>query len=228
MAEALLLGVITVAPLIIGALAAAYFTIPGKVVAVVLAFGAGTLIASVSEGLFLPAFKEAGALQAALALLAGTTVFVLASRTLDHRRGGARSAVGWALLIGVLLDGIPENAALGVRDGADVALLAAIAIGNLPEAIGGAATMRGDAKMSRGRVLATWGLVSVVLAVIVPLGRLGGDALGASGIAVVEAFAGGAVLAVLTDSMIPEAYEQGGRNVAYAVAAGFALAFALG
>lgn len=228
MLEALLLGVATALPLMLGAIVGVAWKVPKRVLAAVLAFGAGTLIASVSDGLFAPAFREIGGGPAAGALLLGTLTFVVASRWLDHRPGGSRSAVGWALLLGVLLDGIPENAALGVDGGVDVALLAAIAIGNAPEAIGGAATMHGDAHVPRGRVLLIWAGVSVVLTLVVPLARAGADTLGASGIAGVEAFAGGAVLAVLADSMIPEAYEGGGKLVALATACGFALAFALG
>lgn len=228
MLQAGLLGVITALPLVLGALAGVALRIPRRVLAVVLAFGAGTLIASVSEGLFLPAFNEIGGAAAAAALLLGTATFVAASRALDHRPGGARSAVGWALLLGVLLDGVPENAALGVDGGVDVALLAAIAIGNAPEAIGGASTMTGDAGLSKGRTLLIWVGLAAVLALVVPAARAGSDALGPSGIAGIEAFAGGAVLAVLSDSMIPEAYRDGGKGVALATACGFALAFALG
>ncbi len=226
--EALLLGLVTVVPLALGSLLGASRDIPPRLLATVLAFGAGTMIASVSIGLFEPAAEELGGAWAGLALFAGTATFVLGTRAIDHRPGGARSAVGWALLLGVLLDGVPENAALGVSSELDVALLAAIAIGNAPEAIGGAAKMRSDAGFSRGRILLIWGAVSVLLLLTVVAARAAGDSLSASGIAGVEAFAGGAVLAVLADSMIPESYKDGGPNVAFAVAAGFALAFALG
>lgn len=223
-----MLGALTAAPLLAGAMLGVTARIPPLLLALVLAFGAGTLIASVSEELFLPGFRELGGPVAAGSLLAGTATFVLATRALDHRRGGARNTVGWALLLGVLLDGVPENAALGVGSHADAALLVAIAIGNLPEAIGGAASMREGAGLPRRRVLPLWAGLAVGLALVVPLARLGGDELGTSGIAAVQAFAGGAVLAVLADSMIPEAYENGGRNIAFAVACGFALAFAVG
>lgn len=230
--SAWLLGLITVVPLIGGALLGSARPIPKQPLAIVLAFGAGTMIASVSIGLFEPASEELGGIEAALALLAGTTVFVFGTRLIDRRAGSAGSsgssrALGWALLLGVLLDGIPENAALGVNTEVDVALLAAIAIGNTPEAIGGATKML-EAGLERARVLVIWGAVSVLLLLVVVAARAAGDALSAEGIAVVEAFAGGAVLAVLADSMIPEAYDDGGPNVAFAVAAGFALAFALG
>ncbi len=228
MTGAVVLGLATVTPLILGAILGVYRSLPARTLAVVLAFGAGTMIASVSIGLFEPATKELGGVLAPLALLAGTATFVVGSRAIGHRAGGARSAVGWALLLGVLLDGIPENAALGVNSEVDVALLAAIAIGNAPEAIGGAEKMLKEAGLRRQTVLLIWGAVSVLLLVVVVLARAAGDALDPSGIALVEAFAGGAVIAVLADSMIPEAYEDGGPNVAFAVAAGFALAFALG
>jgi ZIP family zinc transporter len=228
MLGAALLGLATVTPLFLGAILGVFKPLPARPLAVVLAFGAGTMIASVSIGLFEPATEELGGTWAALALLAGTTTFVLGSRAIGHRSGGARSAVGWALLLGVLLDGIPENAALGVNKEVDIALLAAIAIGNAPEAIGGAEKMMKEAGLSRAKVLGIWTAVSILLLLVVVLARAAGDSLSPSGIATVEAFAGGAVIAVLADSMIPEAYKDGGPNVAFAVAAGFALAFALG
>lgn len=236
--EAFLLGLATVVPLIVGALVGVARPIPKAPLAIVLAFGAGTMIASVSIGLFLPATEDLGTIAAPLALFAGTATFVIGTRVIDHRQrgargvdggrsGGARSAIGWALLLGVLLDGIPENAALGVNSEVDVALLAAIAIGNAPEAIGGSAEMI-KSGLAKSRVLLIWAAVSVLLLFVVVAARAAGDALSDDGIAFVEAFAGGAVLAVLADSMVPEAYEDGGPNIAFAVAAGFALAFALG
>lgn len=232
-----LLGAITAVPLLLGALAGIARPIPKPVMATVLAFGAGTLIASVSDGLFGPAFKELGGLKAALALLLGTATFVLANQLLDRHSdgaggagsaGGAGKMIGWALLIGVLLDGIPENTALGVTATADVALLAAITIGNLPEAIGGAAEMKTQSGMTTRQVVLLWTAVAVVLALVVPLARLAGDELSGGGIATIQAFAGGAVLAVLSTSMLPEAFDEGGPNIAFASAAGFAVAFVLG
>lgn len=238
MGEAFLLGLATVVPLIVGALVGVARPIPKKPLAIVLAFGAGTMIASVSIGLFLPATEDLGTFAAPVALFAGTATFVLGTRVIDHRqrgarvpdggrKGGARSTIGWALLLGVLLDGVPENAALGVSSKVDIALLAAIAIGNAPEAIGGSAEMI-KSGLAKSRVLLIWAAVSVLLLLVVVAARIAGDALSDDGIAFVEAFAGGAVLAVLADSMVPEAYEDGGPNIAFAVAAGFALAFALG
>lgn len=235
---AFLLGLATVVPLLVGALVGVARPIPKGPLATVLAFGAGTMIASVSIGLFLPATEDLGSVAAPLALFAGTATFVVGTRLIDHRQrgartttgqrqGGARSAVGWALLLGVLLDGIPENAALGVNSEVDIALLAAIAIGNAPEAIGGSAEMI-KSGLTKARVLLIWSAVSLLLLLVVVAARAAGDALSDDGIAFVEAFAGGAVLAVIADSMIPESYEDGGPYIAFAVAAGFALAFALG
>lgn len=228
MLQAAALGLATVAPLFLGALLGVFKPLPARLLSVVLAFGAGTMIASVSIGLFEPASEQLGGPWAGLALFAGTATFVLGNRAIGRRSGGGSSAVGWALLLGVLLDGVPENAALGVDSSVDIALLAAIAIGNAPEAIGGAEKMMKEAGLSREKVLSIWGAVSIALLIVVVLARAAGDSLDASGIALVEAFAGGAVIAVLADSMIPEAYKDGGPNVAFAVAAGFALAFALG
>ena len=104
-----------------------------------MAFGAGTMIAAASTELFEPAFHAVAAWHAGLALLAGAGTYVLADHVIDQKLGTA--AVGWGLMLGSLLDGIPENTALGVSLGeaGGVVLLVAIAVGNTPEAIGSAA-----------------------------------------------------------------------------------------
>ena len=96
MLEALLLGVATALPLALGAVLGVVWTVPKPVLAVVLAFGAGTLIASVSDGLFAPAFKEVGGLAAAVALLLGTATFVIASRALATSPASLVHAMGRA------------------------------------------------------------------------------------------------------------------------------------
>ena len=141
--------------------------------------------------------------------------------------GGPRDkATGFALLAAVTLDGIPENVALGVTlaETGSVALLAAIFFSNLAESLGGAAEMRqgGDPPT---RPIVLWIAVAVLLAFAVVVGRMLGGMGGANGFLL--AFAGGAVLASLADTLMPEAYREGGPFVAFATVAGFLLSFLL-
>ena len=140
-----------------------------------------------------------------------------------------RGAAGMALLAAVTLDGVPENVALGVSLGEGTggfALLAAIFVSNFPEALVGASSMRSQGR-SRGAVLGLWTACAVllVIAVVVGAGPLSNS--DPETISLPLAFAAGAVIASLADTLMPEAYEHGGPAVALSTAAGFALSFAL-
>jgi ZIP family zinc transporter len=228
--KALLYGIGSALPLVVGSAVGLRWKLPDRVLAALMAFGAGTLVAAAAEELFGPAFERAGALPAGAALMAGAAVYVVADHLLDNRLGP--SALGWALLLGVVLDGVPENLALGVNLGgasaAGVVLLVAIAIGNLPEAVSGAARMRDLHGLSHRRVLGLWTLTAAVLVVVTVAGSALSDVVPTLTIDLVGAFAGGAVLAVLADSLLPEAYSEGGWWVGLATALGFLVAFTLG
>ena len=140
---------------------------------------------------------------------------------------GARgSAVGFSLLAAVVLDGAPENLALGVSliEEASVTLLVAIFAANIPEALVGAGAMR-DAGRSRRYVISLWCLTAIVLAPAVVIGRLALGGVADETLAFVLAFAGGAVLAALADTLMPEAFEHGRPWNSFATAGGFVLAF---
>lgn len=140
-----------------------------------------------------------------------------------------RGAAGMALLAAVTLDGVPENIALGVSLGegtGGVALLAAIFVSNLPEALVGASSMRSQGR-SVASVIGMWFTCAVLLvfAVVVGAGPLANT--DPETISLPLAFAAGAVIASLADTLMPEAYEHGGPAVAISTAAGFVLSFML-
>ncbi len=229
MVTALLFGFGTALPLVVGAAVGLRWKLSPRLLAALMAFGAGTLIAAASNELFEPAFTEVGVGQAGAALLGGALVYVVADHLLENRLGP--SALGWALLLGVVLDGVPENLALGVTLDASsggLVLLVAIAVGNVPEAVSGAARMRAQYSMHRARVFGLWAFTAVVLVAVTVAGSTLGSTISPGGIAVIQAFAGGATLAVLADSLMPEAYRDGGWWVGIATALGFLVAFALG
>lgn len=141
-----------------------------------------------------------------------------------------RGAAGLALLAAVTLDGVPENLALGVSLGSagsgGLALLAAIFVSNLPEALVGASSMRAQGR-STGAILGLWAgcAALLVVAVLVGAGPLANT--DPETISLPLAFAAGAVIASLADTIMPEAYEHGGPAVALSTAAGFVLSFVL-
>jgi ZIP family zinc transporter len=143
-------------------------------------------------------------------------------------RGGS-AAVGFALLAAVTLDGVPENLALGVSllsGGGSIALLVAIFCSNFPEALVGAVAMRRGGRSALFAV-AIWTLAAVLLTLAVVVGRGVFAQFPEEHLAFPLAFAGGAVLASLADTLMPEAFEHGRPLNSMATAAGFLLSFFL-
>lgn len=214
------------APLVVGAAVGVRWEPPRHLVATVLAFAAGALIVSTSFELFEPAYKDGGAWRAASMFAAGALVFVAADTWLDHHSKG--STAGIALLAGVTLDGIPENTALGVslNDSASVALLVAIFVSNFPEALAGARSMLDRGRSAR-TVLLVWSGATLLLAAAVFAGRYLFAGVSPTGLSYPLAFAGGAVLASVVDTLAPEAFGKGGPVIALASAAGFVTGYLL-
>lgn len=207
---------------------------PAQVVtAALLAFASGALISAVAFELFEDAYEHGGAWRAGAAFLAGATVFIAVDEWLTRRRQRRReagAAIGFALLAGVTLDGIPENLALGVSlvEGSSLSLLAAIFLSNLPEAIVGAQKMRAAGVSPRTTQL-VWLGTAFLLAVPVLVGYAALDGTSPETLALPLGFAAGAVLASLADTLVPEAFREARENpaIAYFTALGFLLAFLL-
>ncbi len=249
MGESIIFGLIASSALLLGGLVGAYVKVPKTVSGVLLAFASGSLIAALCFELFPEAYELGGATRAGLGLLAGGASFVVANTLLDRwvagsaekkqsekladadtgggaaARGGT-GAVGFALLAAVTLDGVPENIALGVSliEGASYTLLVAIFFSNLPESLVGAVAMREQGRSPKFAIT-TWALCGALLAVVLGRGVAGG--LSDEVLAVALGFAGGAVLASLADTLMPEAFEHGRPLNAFATAAGFFLSFVL-
>jgi zinc transporter, ZIP family len=227
----ILFGLAASSALVIGAVAGAYWTPPKALLASALAFASGALITALAFDLFQESF-ERGAWLSAIGLLLGAATFVAADELLDRYIEGASDGVSaFALLAGVTLDGIPENMALGVSlletSGAGaLTLLVAIFFSNLPEALGGAVGMRQQGR-SRRFAIGVWSATAVGLAAAVVLGNfaLSGMGMAEVPLAMLLSFAGGAVLASLADTLMPDAYREGGAWVAFATTAGFLLSF---
>jgi len=225
-AQALLFGSVASAALLAGAALGAFWAPPEHLTAAALAFAGGALTSALSFELFAEADKLGGVVYAAIGMLVGAAVFIVVdARLLSGMRG---SAVGLGLLAAATIDGISENLALGVSliEGASVALLAAISIANLPEALGSAVRMRENGRSIRF-VLGTWSIVAVLLAASVAAGRLLLGSASGGTLALLLGFAGGAVLAALATTVFPEAFRHGGPYIAFATVAGFLFAYVL-
>jgi zinc transporter, ZIP family len=237
MFEAALWGAVGASSLLLGAMIGLALSIPRRAIGLVLGFGAGTLISAMAFELTEEAFRVGGADAVAIGLALGALAYFVGDQLIARRGGKQRmSSMGEqadssasALLLGAVLDGIPESAVIGITllEGGTVgvAVLAAVFLSNLPESLSSATGMkRGH---SRGYVLGVWLLVVVVSAISAALGYGGLDGASGNTVGLIQAFAGGAVLTMLVDTMIPEAIKRGGKAVGLVTVLGFALAYLL-
>jgi len=231
MLSALVWGAVAAVSLTVGTLLALLREWRTGFIGAVLAFGAGALISSVAFELAQEGLDIGGPVSVAVGLALGAIAFFAGDRAVSHigGRSGGGSA-GLPLALGSLLDGIPEQAVLGIGlatgKGVSVALLVAIFISNLPEAIGSASDMRSAGK-SRKNVLTLWVVVTVLCALATLVGYLIAQLVGGSVKAGVDGFAAGALLVMLTDSMIPEAKGKVGNRAGLVTVLGFAVAAGL-
>ena len=220
MTAALGWGALAASSLVLGALLGIARRWPPVLIGLVLAFGAGALISAVSFDLAEEGLKLGGGGALALGLAAGALTYWGASHALPDRGGTA-------LALGAFLDGIPEQAVLGIGlasgQGVGVGLLAAIFVSNLPEAIGSSADMRAP----KARIVALWLAVAAVCTAATIAGYALADAASNTLRAGIDGFAAGALLVMLSDSMIPDAHAKGGAKAGLVTVLGFAVAAAL-
>ncbi|HJR94824.1 MAG TPA: hypothetical protein VJ807_05260, partial [Gaiellaceae bacterium] len=135
-----------------------------------------------------------------------------------------------AIVLGTVLDGVPESFVLGasiLQDGAvPVAVVVGVFAANVPEALSGSVGLL-EAGWSRGRVFRMWSVVVAVSVVASIAGYALLDVMPTGGGAFAASFAAGALLVMLADTLMPEAFELGGREAGLLTALGFAVGFAL-
>lgn len=231
MLEAALWGFIAGSALLVGAAIGIWAHISRRIVALVMGFGAGALVSAVSFDLTEEALNLGGAAPTALGLAAGGITFFVGDLLIERRQAaagtGGAGGGGLPIVLGALLDGLPESIVLGATllsgGGVSVSFLSAVFVSNLPEGLAGARDLR-EAGRSPRWIMGLWLAVAVASAVAAAIGfALLGDMAPAQA-AVIQAFAAGAILAMLADSMFPEAFEYGGIGVGLATVFGFALA----
>ncbi|MER5739706.1 ZIP family zinc transporter [Streptomyces sp. NPDC002262] len=236
-------GLLAGSALLFGAVVGLFFRVPAQWTALVMAFGSGVLISAVSYDLVAEAYERGGLAPTALGALGGAGVYSLANVALARRgarhrkRSGAqqpseqdRPGSGGAIALGALLDGVPESVVIGtgLLGGGSVgaATVVAVFLSNLPEGLASAAGMR-QAGRSKGYVMGLWAAIALVsgLAALVGYTVLGGAS--ETVMAAITAVAAGAILAMIADTMIPEAFENAHLLAGLTTVTGFLVAFAL-
>lgn len=238
MLEAAFWGFVGGGALLVGALVGLFVPTSQRTIGLVMGFGAGVLISALAFELTDEAFRQGGADAVSVGLALGAVAFFVGDTIIDRRGGDDRKRSGGeqeggaagAIVLGALMDGIPESVAIGVSllggKGVGVAVVAAVFLSNVPESLS-AATGLQKAGHSRRWILGLWMAVAVVsaLAAAVGFALLGGASPNLVG--GIQAFAAGAILVMLADTMMPEGFQHGGKAVGLVTALGFALAFLL-
>jgi zinc transporter, ZIP family len=223
-----------------------------------MAFGSGVLVAALSFSLVEEAFSLSQSIPpVVIGFILGGVAYSVANHILDRKSksksksksygdtgavrkrkrshgdnaGGGKSASGLALLVGSVMDNIPENMALGislVTGGAvNIVLVAAIFISNFPEGLASTEGMKSNGR-SKKYILMLWSIAVIIGTISTAIGFAVLSKTSPFVISVAISFAAGAILVMLAESMIPEAFEEGGSRIGLAAMAGFAIAFILG
>lgn len=233
MLNAFLWGLLASSSLILGGLIASRFSLGRRTLGVIMAFGAGTLISAVSYELIFEAVKLAkGTWFPAFGFLAGAFTYYFSDQLIaqfgsNKRRGiepSQQSSLAIPMVLAIILDGVPESIVigLGIFQGGVVslAMLVAVFISNLPEAIAGSIGLKAGGT-SRNRIILLWVIIALVCAGASVAGYSLFSTASNRWMSCTQAFAGGAILMMLANSMIPESYEHGGKLAGIFTVLGF-------
>jgi len=236
-------GLVAGAALIIGAAIAYLAPVPRRIIAGVMAFGGGVLISALAFELMDEAYQQGGLQATAVGFLSGAAMYTVANWYLSrsgaqHRkRSGSQQTSeadqpgsGLALAVGALLDGVPESIVIGVSmiGGGTVSVVTVLAVflWNVPEGLSSAAGMKQAGRSARF-IFGVWAGIAVISSLAALLGYSMGSRYPPEWIAAITAFAAGAILAMLADTMIPEAFEDAHNFTGLITVVGFLLAFVL-
>ncbi len=234
--QALAWGGLSSSALYIGEALAGPLAREHRLTGLVMGFGAGTLLSAVAYEL-IPASSLAQGPGIGVAFLLGALVYYVGDRVVDRRGGANRQQIagggdggsGAAMFLGALLDGVPEAFILGIGlalgGSISIAFVTAVFVSNIPQGMAGTASLKAAGNSGR-RVFWMWTALTIACAGVAALGFLVADSVPGQGL-YADAFAAGAVLTMLADSMMPEAFEHGGGAVGLVTVLGFLVAGAL-
>lgn len=235
-------GLLSGSALLMGSFIGYFVNVSQKTIALVMAFGAGVLVSVLSFELMEEALEKGGFAATAIGFMSGGVIYTIANYILSkkgakHRKrsghqqpGEEDSGSGLALAVGAVLDGLPEAIAIGIsmiEGGAvSVATVTAIFISNIPEGLSSSCGMKKSGR-SKAFIFGTWTLIALLTSIAAVSGYTVFSQLSEEAIAATLAIAAGAILCMLADTMIPEAFEKGHAWAGMVTAMGFLTAFML-
>ena len=238
-------GLIGGGTLLVGAAVAWFVDIPQRVVAGIMALGAGVLISTLAFELVEEAADDGGLVPTVVGFFVGAVIYIVADwlvsrpkQPVPHvpanivaRRSSARLAggTGAAIAIGALIDGIPESIVMGLsvlQGGISIPIVAAIAISNFPEGLGSTAALKRSGSSARTIAL-LWASIAAVTVVAAVLGYTLFQAAPPGLIALITTVAAGGLLAMVCNTMIPEAFDEQRALTGLYATVGFLAAFIL-
>lgn len=251
---AALSGIIGGGTLLLGALVAWFLAIPERVIAGIMAAGAGVLLSTLAFELVAEAAADGGVFPTMAGFLAGSIIYLLADAAVSRGTATARGAAphrgvgrasnivvrrsgksnesgnGAAIAIGALIDGIPESIVMGLAvvggGGLSVPIVAAVAISNIPEGLGSTAALK-KGGTSAARVFGVWVAIAIITVIASLTGYLAFQGAPAELTALVTTIAAGGLLAMICNTMIPEAFAQDHGWTGLWATLGFLTAFVL-
>lgn len=236
-------GLLGGSALVLGAVLGCFARLPQRLIAAIMAFGAGVLISALSFELMDEAFQRGGFDSTTIGFIGGATVYTLANWFLSvqgakHRKRSGKqqpneadnSGSGVAIAVGALLDGIPESIVIGVSmiGGGVVSwvTVAAVFLSNVPEGLSSAAGMK-QAGRSLKYIFGVWSAIAIASGIAAWIGYVAFSHVSQDIIAATNAIAAGAILAMVADTMIPEAFEYTHNFAGLITVCGFLAAFVL-
>ncbi|WP_026358871.1 ZIP family metal transporter [Aureimonas ureilytica] len=243
--QAGLWGLLGGSALVLGAAIAYTLSLPARLVAAIMAIGSGVLISAVAFELMDEAYRQGGFDSSATGFVGGAVIYTLANIAISRRgarhrkRSGSNShesqqhsseGAGLAIAVGALLDGIPESVVIGASllGGNSVSLVTvtAVFLSNVPEGLSSAAGMR-KAGRSAGYIFGVWGGIAVASGLAALIGNFALAGADPDILALTNAIAAGAILSMIVDTMIPEAFEDTHEYAGLITVLGFLAAFVL-
>jgi ZIP family zinc transporter len=232
-------GLVGGVSLLLGAALVYLFEISDRVLGAIMAFGAGVLISAVSFELVQEATNSTdGDWSVALGLFAGAMTFFIGDFLIDRAGGKNRKSNepqqseegGTAILLGTVLDGVPESIVIGLSliGGGTVsaAMVSAVFLSNIPEAVSSTSGLRASG-WSAKKLFGMWSGVALVAGISSLAGFTLFDSASDELVAFVQAFAGGALLTMLADTMMPQAFKLDGKTAGLLTTLGFGVAYAI-